>query len=366
MLDSLHIKNFRCFEDLTIPSLGRVNLIVGKNNVGKSTLLEAVYLYAGNGHVFSMVAILDYRNDFFFNHRKNPRLAFDSLKKIFNKNEPNAELIISSKDKNPLKITYTLDIDKLKESKDIPIYGSQSMIYPKPDKAIEGFLVENAEYFEIHPDNIQDELNKHNARQLKITTCSISPTTLLDEDILSRVWVKIQKEANEDVAIKHMKIIDSKIVNLFFADEEYDDYGSPKTKKVAYLTLDNPRQVRTLKSMGEGIARLLQFSLLAFISKGGYLLIDEFENGLHYSIQEEVWDKLFKLAKELDIQVFATTHSEDTVKAFCKVSLADEEVDGKLISLGRSAAVADNGKILADVYDEKTLAWIVQSGMEVR
>ena len=32
MLDSLHIKNFRCFEDLTIPSLGRVNLIVGKNS----------------------------------------------------------------------------------------------------------------------------------------------------------------------------------------------------------------------------------------------------------------------------------------------------------------------------------------------
>ena len=114
------------------------------------------------------------------------------------------------------------------------------------------------------------------------------------------------------------------------------------------------------------MSRLLQIFLHAFKARGGYLMIDVFENGLHYSIQEEVWEKLFKLAKELDIQVFATTHSEDTIKAFCKVSLADDEVDGKLISLGRSAAIADNGKILADVYDEKTLAWIVQSGMEVR
>ena len=97
-----------------------------------------------------------------------------------------------------------------------------------------------------------------------------------------------------------------------------------------------------------------------------YLLIDEFENGLHYSIQEEVWEKLFKIAKELDIQVFATTHSEDTVKAFCKISVADKEVNGKLISLGRSAAIADNGKILADVYDEETLKILIQSGMEVR
>ena len=96
------------------------------------------------------------------------------------------------------------------------------------------------------------------------------------------------------------------------------------------------------------------------------MLIDEFENGLHYSIQEEVWEKLFKLAKELDIQVFATTHSQDAIKAFSKVALTDKEVDGKLIALGRSVGKSNYGQIIAHVYDEEGLDWIVNSGMEIR
>ena len=87
---------------------------------------------------------------------------------------------------------------------------------------------------------------------------------------------------------------------------------------------------------------------------------------MHYSIQEEVWEKLFKLAKELDIQVFATTHSQDAIKAFSKVALADKEVEGKLIALGRSVGKSNYGQIIAHVYDEEGLDWIVNSGMEIR
>jgi len=46
ILNSLEIQRFRCFRELRIERLGRVNLIVGKNNVGKSTILEALRLYA--------------------------------------------------------------------------------------------------------------------------------------------------------------------------------------------------------------------------------------------------------------------------------------------------------------------------------
>ena len=65
MLDSLHIKNFRCFEDLTIPSLGRVNLIVGKNNSGKSTLLEAMVLFSQHGRSQTLKYIANSRGEIF-------------------------------------------------------------------------------------------------------------------------------------------------------------------------------------------------------------------------------------------------------------------------------------------------------------
>ncbi len=362
MLDSLHIKNFRCFEDLTIPSLGRVNLIVGKNNVGKSTLLEAVYLYSNNGSALAIAKILFHRNDFFFNLKKNPRLAFNNLRKIFNKSDPDAELSISSADKPSLKITYTLNLIDLKIKK----HALTQEIYRNIpyNNNMEGFLVENTVSFEIRPDELENQLHQINTAS---SPCSLSTTVLLDENSISNIWTNIQKQANEDEAIRIMRIIDPNIINLFFADEEEDDYGTIKTKKVAYLRLKSPTQVRTLKSMGEGVTRLLQFSLLAFTAKGGYLLIDEFENGLHYSIQEEIWEKLFKLTKELDIQVFATTHSEDTVKAFCKISLQSPEV-GKIIYLARHMREKDpnKGKISSIIYDENDLKLIIQTGMEIR
>ncbi|MBO0613902.1 AAA family ATPase [Thiothrix fructosivorans] len=308
MLDSLHIKNFRCFEDLTIPSLGRVNLIVGKNNSGKSTLLEAIMVYAQHGKVSSLQAILTSRNEFFGKNNFLENIFFDG--KITD---------------SPLKIGDS------ENKNNTEVYFNNNLL-----------------------------LNdwKNNEEDLPF---SIINTQIDNENTLADKWDIIYLNSEEETIKEALQILNADITNIVFVQ-------SPvvKGKRIAVLKIKGKSKATPLKAMGEGMSRVLQIFIHAFQAKNGFLLIDEFENGLHYSIQEEVWKKLFKLAKELNIQVFATTHSEDTVKAFCKVSLADEEVDGKLISLGRSAAIADNGKILADVYDEKTLAWIVQSGMEVR
>ncbi len=60
-------------------------------------------------------------------------------------------------------------------------------------------------------------------------------------------------------------------------------------------------------------------------SSNGFLLIDEFENGLHYSVLHKVWKLIFRLAKDLNVQVFATTHSHDCVTAFQAASQNSDE-----------------------------------------
>ena len=323
MLDSLHIKNFRCFEDLTIPSLGRVNLIVGKNSVGKSSILEAVYIFANRGRQSEIRNILSARNEIFRND--------DSIEDIF--------------------------------------FGRK---FPKEDSVDEHLIIgDNDQFVYMYFNNNTNIVFGFNKRgeSNKLALLTINPipygvvhTDVLPEDYLAYLWDDVSINSEEDSIKDALKIITPQLVNVIFVKSPKED----RQDRIAIVKLKGESKGIPLKSFGEGMSRLLQIFLHAFKARGGYLMIDEFENGLHYSIQEEVWKKLFKLEKELNIQVFATTHSEDTVKAFCKVSLADDEVDGKLISLGRSAAIADNGKILADVYDEKTLAWIVQSGMEVR
>jgi AAA15 family ATPase/GTPase len=112
--------------------------------------------------------------------------------------------------------------------------------------------------------------------------------------------------------------------------------------------------------------RILQLVLKLLSAKGGFLLIDEFENGLHYSVQEKVWTLLFDTAKKLDIQIFATTHSWDCIESFTKVAVARKDVDGVLFRMGRSVRTSDNGRMIATVFDKVALANITQADVEVR
>jgi len=126
--------------------------------------------------------------------------------------------------------------------------------------------------------------------------------------------------------------------------------------------LKGDSNVIPLKSMGDGINRILTIILALVNSDNGYLLIDEFENGLHYSVQEKLWEIIFKLSKSLNVQVFATTHSEDCIRAFESVLNTDQNIDkGKLLRL-------DNvkGSIKQIEFSAGELKTAMESGIEIR
>lgn len=349
MLNNLHIKNFRCFEDLQIESLGRVNLIVGKNNSGKSSLLEAVYLYANGGNTWAIADILSKRHEFYLDYRDNPSKGLDSLDSIFfNKYNPNGyDLSISAGD-NEINIVFIDDIE------DITHQIANQLFVPPP-------MIKSSAFGEtvlVHTNNLIDNLRGSNDLPL-YSNCSFVSTEMQYEKNLAKLWDDIQSNAEDEKVEELLKIIEPRLNKLFFIQEEFNNHRTAK------IRLSAPTEVQTLRSLGEGVTRLLQITLHSFKARSGILLIDEFENGLHYSIQQEIWDKLFKLATELDIQIFATTHSEDTIKAFCKASLNSEE-EGRLISLGRSTRTSTKGQIKATVFNEDELEVISNTGMDVR
>ncbi len=319
MLDSLHIKNFRCFEDLTIPSLGRVNLIVGKNNSGKSTLLEAMYIFSHKLNV-AIDGVLDDRND--------------SLDGLFNYQS----------------ISDYIYIGDISESKKIYINRAGRILGYLPDKS-------NKESANEKPNNAgRLRINKYNY--------SFIGTNLIPEYELAYLWDKAVLNSDDEFIKDILKIINPLLVNVFFI-EPLDN--KRKHSRIAIAKIKNGSKGVPLRGMGEGVMRLLQMFLHALNARGCYLMIDEFENGLHYSIQEEIWEKLFELAKALDIQVFATTHSQDTLRAFGHVALRSPE-EGKIISLARHTRDNDpkKGQISALVYDENDIEMILQTNMEVR
>jgi AAA15 family ATPase/GTPase len=101
--------------------------------------------------------------------------------------------------------------------------------------------------------------------------------------------------------------------------------------------------------------------MAAASASNGVLLIDEVEIGIHYSIQLELWRLLAQTAIEFNVQIFATTHSDDAVRAFGITANEKVEVDGQVIRLqGR------DGTVEAVDFDEDELAHAREAGMEVR
>ena len=93
---------------------------------------------------------------------------------------------------------------------------------------------------------------------------------------------------------------------------------SPTERRAIVQAEGHPQPVAPSLTFGDGMNRLFGIALSLANAEGGLLLVDEFENGLHYSVQLDVWRMIFGLSQKLNIQVFATTHSTDTVKAFQK------------------------------------------------
>lgn len=79
-----------------------------------------------------------------------------------------------------------------------------------------------------------------------------------------------------------------------------------------YVKIEGIDEPLPLKSMGDGITRLFHIIVALVNARNGILLIDEFENGLHWSVQPKVWDIVFQLSEKLNVQVFATTHSHES------------------------------------------------------
>ena len=326
MLDSLKISNFRCFENLEISSLGRVNLIVGKNNTGKSTVLEAVHVLARNGADDALSSILKDRHEFFSD-------AADSSKEV-----SSADLWGKVRALNNNK---EISIGNLQGTK---IVGSEFTLEKSLVRSWKGETIINT-----------------------TVPYAIIRTTLESETKLAELWDEVYLNSEDQFLQDALHILNPNITSLMFVQRPDKSVNPVEglTRRVAVVKLKGESKAIPLKSMGEGISRLLQIFLHAFFARDGYLMIDEFENGLHYSIQEEVLEKLFKLAKELNIQVFMTTHSKDVIKAFSKVSLASPE-EGRLISLGRNEREPDKKTITALVYNEDDIKLIAETDMEVR
>jgi predicted ATPase len=381
MLQSLEIKNFRALEDLKVSKLGRVNLIVGKNNSGKSSILEALRIYAGEAqpHLLREIAgmhdeamqagepenglpgIMPF--DGFFPGRRFPEdgsciligevgkadtalqirfghMISEQVDSVDNEGRPityTARRLLAQGDNSDGEVEPVLEVSKGGESAPIRLLGHLPPFLRRVDP------------------------------KAMVLPCAMVPTRVVSFDELAAIWDKVGLTTNKKVVADALRIIAPEFQELMFIKNGSPSSGAQRrNERTAIVSLENEPRPVPINSMGDGMARVLQLILKMFAAKGGILLIDEFENGLHYSVQEKVWQMMFDLAHKLDIQIFATTHSWDCIESFAKVACQREAGDGILFRVGRSIRTSDHGKITATVFDGQQLFDLTQAEMEVR
>lgn len=389
MLNNLRIKNFRMLENLEIPKLGRVNLIVGKNNSGKSTILEALRIYAGKAHPRLLREILSGHDESFNPNTTSENENFESdwigLKHLFpNRTFPaddSTSISLYSNGKPLIQIEHAFYYIKSEDVEDDSGDKIQKRSRVQINKIDSSDIVEpltSAIKVTLGDLNRSAWLDLDSSRRgtisyagawrvlddIAATNHSYISTEFMTSENLAALWDQIALLPDDKVVLEALQIIDPDVEGLaFIKSPESDKYS--RISRIGIVKLSSLDFPVPLNSMGDGMSRILQLILSVFPAKNGILLIDEFENGLHFSVQEEVWRIIFKLAKELNIQVFATTHSWDCIESFTKAAIESHE-DGVLLKVSKSKLTSDNGKVITTIYDEQELQTITASDLEVR
>ncbi|CZY47144.1 chromosome segregation protein [Enterobacter hormaechei] len=372
MISSFKVQNFRLFEDVSIRKLSRVNLIVGKNNSGKSALLEALLLYFSKMSNNDLVDLIYARHENIGGRRSiNSRSsAFNPIRHFF-KDHKTPQLF-----EKGFALSSPVDSFEVKlaayVTEESPDNRFLRRLVTKEECEEQGLTPEVDDIFLIvqHSDgrvtrvmNINDELRDFRRRpsylnRVNNTLVQYVPTSGLTSSKASSLWDSISLTDLESEVVKGLQLIEPSTSGLTFV--ENDDGVRSLEGRIPLVKVDGVDEPIPLKSLGDGMTRIFHVILSLVCAKDGVLIVDEFENGLHWSVQEGAWNIVFKLAKKLNVQVFTTSHSRDCVAAFEK-SWRNVPEEGAFLRVYK-----ENGYSQFKEYDLELLSDSVDTDVEVR
>ncbi len=354
MITSLNIHNFRCFRDLTIEPLARVNLLVGANNCGKTSVLEALFLHSAPDGAAAPVHLVAYRG--------LTDLAASS-EELWGWLWPWADVAEPSK----IECAYA-DGSRLThemvETAASPVEDLSAAMQARDASAtLNGATVVvrralHRRYVEMADEGFSSiELTGGEPRLLSHQRASVVPFWFVTAAQRSdprdvRAFSELARTRDAAAVVAALRVLEPRLegLDLLMIGRNptiHADLGTGKLMPLNYL--------------GDGAVRLASVLLALGSSRGGLILIDEIDSGLHYSVQEKVWQAILTAAREYDVQVFATTHSLECVHAAQRAFAAS---DPSALLVHRIERNGDEARVVT--IDCETVGGMGELGFEVR
>ncbi|NOS91094.1 MAG: AAA family ATPase [Cyclobacteriaceae bacterium] len=329
-LTYFRVENFKRFESFEMKDLGQFNLIVGDNNVGKTSVLEALLVDEDPyNYTTKLFAALDFRNI-------KDRLNYRDLS------------LFANRDLSVNKSLYSFNF---------------KLIYN--DSSVKEFLVEfkNGQQLVfngfVNP-NLVINLYENFGFNPSVNIPFIPFYKGHDSD-LTNFYSRLQNS-------KSLKKSFIKSLNTIVPDLEEIELSSPYADSGPHLIVyqKNNESSLPLAMFGDGTIKLFRLLAEIILNKGNRLMIDEVDTGIYFNRFKQFWKVILQTAKENDVQLFMTTHNEECINYFKEV-LEDELID--LQSDTRCITLIENSKtkqVTAHTYNFEQFEHAINLGNEIR
>jgi len=313
-LNEIEIVNYRGIRNLHISNLKKINVIVGDNNSGKTSFLEAISMFAntsiGNvlfscGKRVAALTIGDLFTEFVyaFPNEKEKKININA---VFN--DKKYELLLQG---NINKTLVPLD--------DLKPFSVNSVI--NEVNQFDGILAYKCNDKFISRQDLK--LNAYNTYKKRISNskdnieriCYVTPTEYSNSNI-SFYKDMYKNEKYKQLIVEALKIFDPYITDLMIIP---DEFGTP----IQYIN-NSKIGITPVSTYGDGVKKIITIAAGLAVAHDGILLIDEFETGLHIKNYDDVFVFVQKACEAFNVQLFLTTHSIEAVDELLKLDSSEK------------------------------------------
>ncbi|MDD5372940.1 MAG: AAA family ATPase [Sulfurimonas sp.] len=335
LLTEIEIKDFKCFKDFKADGFKRVNLIGGKNNVGKTAFMEACFLIANSYNMLkSQKTPIDREIVYFeiikllliIEQNRSPKdFLLEWLKEEFNFKD------------------YTFDIEI---NKQFHLYCKDNFLSPDEFQKQNYWNHGSVDISNFRSNTYYNKIYKKNHQPLLNDYTFISSQNNMNEAIRDMV--------DELKLIGKYDYINGLMKDIF----NIEKIDIIKNR----VMLQQSGRFLELSNFGDGLKSFFYIIIVLLTHKEKIVFIDEIENGIHYSLLDDLWEIVLKTSKEQNVQVFAITHSKECIESYARVAKKLEDKEICYIKMSR----LKDGSIKAGVRDYDMLQDSIDDDHEVR
>lgn len=322
-IQNLNIGQYRGIKNLTIKNLREVNLIVGDNNSGKTSLLEAIYLLS-SPHSFKNILRSSRLRDSLPFASITP---YESFINIFPKNN-DKKCISLQADGNCGKLslevtgieeTVIIDETDLQNSSPSVRHTLDKRLLGSEALAFLGFMKSQvaSDHKEL-PLRFVATLRNPFYSEIKLKGINIkylSPISHITENTFSNT---LKNDDYKSICVQLSRLFDPDIEDLIYMP---NDINGRAVEYIKSKTLG----LMPLSTYGDGIKKVLSLANGIAEAGGGILLIDEIDTSIHYKYYADIFNFLIKASLKFNVQLFITTHSEEAIFEILKTQNYDLE-----------------------------------------